>query len=160
KNCREGMHPHLSLLDARSNRAPQFKPVRFITMRSRLVRGGSFAAMVILFLAGLVPCHAASTCLTVVTSGYTFVNVHGPNSGINAGTGTNLNGLSSAGVAVGFDIDNNGAFHNFFGDVVGTITPLNINGSTTAMAFGINSAAGVVGTDGNGNAFFLAGTTL
>ncbi|MGA9922442.1 MAG: hypothetical protein WBQ29_03495, partial [Isosphaeraceae bacterium] len=32
---------------------------------------------------------------------------------------------------------------------------VNINGSTTAMAFGINSAGTVVGTDGHGNAFSL-----
>jgi len=129
-------------------------------MMSILTRGGSFVALLTLCLAGFVPCHAASTCLTVLTSRYAFVNVDGPNAGTNAGAGTNLNGLSSGGVGVGFDIDNNGAFHNFFGDVVGTITPLNINGSTTAMAFGINGADRVVGTDGNGNAFFLAGTTL
>ena len=32
---------------------------------------------------------------------------------------------------------------------------LNINNSTNAMAFGVNSAGTVVGTDGNGHAFFL-----
>jgi uncharacterized membrane protein len=112
------------------------------------------------FVAGLVPCHAANSCLTVIGSGYTFLNVDGPNPGINAGSGTNLNGFSSSGVAVGFDIDNNGTFHNFLGDLFGHLTPLNINGSTKANAFGINSLAAVVGSDGNGNAFFLKGATL
>ena len=57
------------------------------------------------------------------------------------GAGTNMNGISNSGTSVGFTIDNNGNFHNF------TVNPLrshkarllNINGSTTAMAFGTNS---------------------
>ena len=128
-------------------------------MMSIVTRGGSVAALVTLFVGGLVPCRAA-TCLSVVSNGYTFVNVNGPNAGTNAAAGTNLNGLSTRGVAVGFDIDNNGNFHNFFGDIVPNLTQLNINGSTTAMALGINGSNAVVGTDGNGNAFYLQGATL
>jgi hypothetical protein len=139
-----------------------------IIMRSRC-----FATLVAMLVAGLVPCRArdTSTLQAAATPGqeprrtilgkvgsYTFLNVDGPESGTNAGAGTNLNGLSNCGDAVGFDIDNNGEFHNFFGHL--TVTPLNINGSTKAMASGINRAEEVVGTDGNGNAFFMRGDKL
>ena len=141
-------------------------------MFSSITRSGCFAALVTVFVVGLVPCRASDTAtpqpatpaqgphLTILGSvvgvgGYTFLDVDGPNSGTNAATGTNLNGLSNRGVAVGFDIDNNGQFHNFFGDVFGTFKLLNINGSTAAMAFGIDRADKVVGTDGNGHAFFM-----
>lgn len=127
------------------------------------------AALVVVLITGLVPCRAADTSSSPATTpgqssqftilgrtvGYTFLNINGPNAGTNAGAGTNLNGLSNLGVSVGFDIDNNGGFHNFVGDVFGTPTLLNINGSTQAMAFGINTSLHIVGTDGNGNAFFL-----
>jgi len=86
---------------------------------------------------------------------YNFTNFDGPGSGMNAATGTNMNGIANTGAAVGFGIDNAGAFTNFIRNPNGTITTLNINGSTTAMAFGINSLDDVVGTDGNGNAFLL-----
>lgn len=139
-----------------------------------ITRSGCFAALVWVFLASLVPCRATDTstlqsatpgqgpCLTIVGSvgAYAFLDVDGPNSGTNAATGTNLNGLSNKGFAVGFDIDNNGGFHNFFGHVLGTVTLLNINGSITAMAFGINRADDVVGTDGIGNAFFMRDATV
>ena len=146
---------------------------RLIAMMAIVRRSDCFAALVTVFVAGLVPCRAAqisnpqaaTACqesrLTILGGGgYTFLNVDGPNAGINAGTGTNLNGLSNTGAAVGFDIDNNGESHNFFGDLVGTITLLNINGSTKAMAFGANRAGSLVGTDGNGNAFFLRSGNL
>jgi hypothetical protein len=92
--------------------------------------------------------------------GHTFVNFDGPNAGTNAGTGTNMNGIANSGTAVGFTIDNNGNFLNFAVNplkVSKTFRTLNINNSTTAMAFGINSEGKglVVGTDGNGNAFLL-----
>jgi uncharacterized membrane protein len=90
--------------------------------------------------------------------GYEFFNFDGPTPGTNAGAGTNMNGISNSGTAVGFTIDNNGNFHNF------TVNPLrstklqllNIENSMTAMAFGTNSSGVVVGTDGNGNAFYLS----
>jgi hypothetical protein len=86
---------------------------------------------------------------------YTFTNFDGPNPGTNAGSGTNMNGIANTGAAVGFVIDNNGNFGNFVRNPDGTFTTLNINGSLAAMAFGINSAGDVVGTNGNGAAFFL-----
>jgi len=143
-------------------------------MISNIMRSGCFATLVTVLVAGVVPCRARDTStlqaatagqeprLTILgnVGGYTFLNVDGPNSGTNAGAGTNLNGLSNGGVGVGFDIDNNGNFSNFLGRMLGNITPLNINGSQKANAFGINSAAAVVGSDGNGNAFFLKGATL
>jgi hypothetical protein len=99
---------------------------------------------------------------TANAGGFQFVNFDGLNPGTNAATGTNANGISNAGTAVGFTIDNNGGFHNF------TVNPLqahsyqslNINGSTTAMAFGVNRFGVVVGTDGNGNAFTLSNGKL
>ena len=68
-----------------------------------------------------------------------------------------MNGISNSGTSVGFAIDNNGNFHNFTVNPLKsrTATVLNINGSMTAMAFGVNSSGTVVGTDGNGNAFYL-----
>jgi uncharacterized membrane protein len=94
---------------------------------------------------------------TASAGGYQFFNFDGPNAGTNAGAGTNINGIANSGTVVGFDIDNNGGFHNF---TVNPLRPksfqeLNINGSTTAQAFGVDRAGMVVGTDGNGNAFYL-----
>jgi hypothetical protein len=85
---------------------------------------------------------------------YTFTNFDGPGSGTAAGAGTNMNGIANNGAAVGFGIDNAGNLTNFVRNPNGTFTTLNINGSTSAMAFGINSAGDVVGTV-NGGAFFL-----
>ncbi|MDR3632984.1 MAG: hypothetical protein P4L84_04055 [Isosphaeraceae bacterium] len=94
---------------------------------------------------------------TVSSHGYQFSNFDGPNAGTNAAAGTNVNGISNTGNAVGFTIDNNGNFLNFTTNPLrsNSAKTLNINGSTTAMAFGTNSAGAVVGTDGNGNAFVL-----
>jgi hypothetical protein len=89
--------------------------------------------------------------------GYNFTNFNGPNAGTNAGTGTNVNGIAGSGNAVGFDITNGGALDNFTANPTRSTSAnlLNINGSTTAMALGVNSFGIIVGTDGNGNAFFL-----
>lgn len=86
---------------------------------------------------------------------YTFTNFNGPNAGTNPNSGTNMNGIANNGAAVGFSIDNNGNLTNFIRNVNGSFTTLNINGSTKAMALGINSAGAIVGTDGNGNAFYM-----
>ena len=107
----------------------------------------------------------------VSANGYTFLNFEGPNAGTQAAAGTNMNGISNTGATVGFDIDNNGGLHNFVVNIngsnfsqpsvpYGTETGLNVNGSTTAMALGINGAGTVVGTDGNGNAFVSKGGTV
>jgi hypothetical protein len=95
-------------------------------------------------------------------SGYTFINFDGPNAGTNANAGTNMNGIANNGTTVGFDIENNGVLRNFTTNplVSTTANLLNINGSTTAMALGVNSAGTVVGTDGAGNAFYLSGGTV
>jgi uncharacterized membrane protein len=99
---------------------------------------------------------------TAGAGGYHFLNFDGPNAGTNAAAGTNMNGISNTGTVVGFDIDNNGAFHNFTASPLSSTraNPLNVNGSTAAMALGINSAGTVVGSDGNGNAFFLTGGSV
>jgi hypothetical protein len=95
---------------------------------------------------------------TASAGSFRFLNFNGPNAGTNAGAGSNENGISNSGRVVGFDIDTDGNLHNF------TVNPLlspkvnelNINGSTNAMALGINFEGVVVGNDGNGNAFFLS----
>jgi hypothetical protein len=94
----------------------------------------------------------------VSNEGFLFTNFNGPNAGTNAAAGTNINGISNSGTAVGVDTDNNGAFHNFTVNPLKsrTVNELNINGSTTAMAFAVNSSGTVVGTDGNGNAFYTS----
>jgi hypothetical protein len=92
------------------------------------------------------------------TGGYRFTNFDGPTPGTVAGTGTNMNGIANSGTAVGTTIGNNGTFINFTVDPLRARTTkiLNINGSTTATAFGINSAGTVVGSDGQGNASSLS----
>lgn len=97
----------------------------------------------------------------VSAGGFRFTNFDGPMAGTNAGAGTNQNGISNSGSSVGVTIDNNGNFHNFTVNPLKstTVQLLNINGSTTAMAFGTNGKT-VVGTDGNGNAFTLANGKL
>ena len=66
-----------------------------------------------------------------------------------------MNGIANSGTSVGFAIDNQGNLHDFTGNPrkSKTASELNINGSMTAMALGINSSGTVVGTDGMGNAF-------
>jgi uncharacterized membrane protein len=108
---------------------------------------------------GLGPQGPAITDLgTAAAGGYQFLNFDGPNAGTNAGAGSNANGISNSGTVVGFDIDNNGAFHNFTANPLRSrqAQELNINGSTAAQAFGVNRQGLVVGTDANGNAFFLS----
>jgi PEP-CTERM motif len=86
---------------------------------------------------------------------YNFTNFDGPGSGSAAGAGTNMNGIANNGAAVGFGIDNAGAFTNFVRNPSGTFITLNsINAIPGAMALGINSAGDVVGAQ-NGVAVFL-----
>jgi uncharacterized membrane protein len=94
---------------------------------------------------------------TATSGGYTFINFDGPSAGTNANTGTNQNGISNSGTSVGVTTDNDGNLHNFVVNPLKSkfATLLNINGSTKAMAFAVNSQGTVVGTDGNGNAFVL-----
>ena len=91
----------------------------------------------------------------VANNGYLFTNFDGQGAGTNAAAGTNVNGISNSGTSVGFAIDNNAVLHNFTVNPTKhkTANELNINGSSTAMALGVNSSGTVVGTDGNGNAF-------
>lgn len=95
---------------------------------------------------------------TAEAGGYTFLNFDGPSPGNTAGAGTNMNGIANSGTAVGFTINNSGGFKNFVVNPLRSpkLQELNINGSTSAMAFGVNKEGVVVGTDGNGNAFYLS----
>jgi hypothetical protein len=88
--------------------------------------------------------------------GFQFTNFDGPGPGTTAGAGTNMNGISNNGSSVGFTIDNNGNFSNFVANPLKSRSARVLNlGSAAANAFGINSAGTVVGTDGNGNAFYV-----
>ena len=97
----------------------------------------------------------------VSADGYQFTNFDAPNSGTNVTAGTNIDGISNNGTVVGFAIDNAGNLNNFIANPLTstTATSLNINGSTMAIANGVNSSGTIVGTDGIGNAFTLTGTT-
>ena len=108
------------------------------------------AGLMTLFAAAAAP---AATIGIVTAGGYTFTNFNFPLGGNNAGAGTNVNGISNNGNAVGFSIDNNGNFANFVRNPSGTTSELNLSG-TNSMAFGINGAGDVVGQQ-NGTAFFL-----
>ena len=67
-----------------------------------------------------------------------------------------MNGISNNGNSVGFDIENNGDFSNFVANPLKSRSANVLNlGSTAANAFAVNSKGTVVGTDGNGNAFYL-----
>ncbi len=84
-------------------------------------------------------------------------NFDGPVAGTTAGTGTNSNGISNNGTITGFSTPDGTAFTNFTANPLTSTNAnaLNINNSTNAMAFGVNSAGTVVGTDGHGHAFIL-----
>ncbi len=106
-----------------------------------------------------VPGPTVKLISTVSAGGFHFTNFDGPNAGTVAAQGTNMNGISNTGTSVGFSIENNkGDMLNFTTNPLKSTSAkvLNINGSMTAMALGVNSAGTVVGTDGNGNAFTLS----
>ena len=107
-------------------------------------------AMLALLAATLIP---ATSQAAPMAGGYTFTNFDFPNAGNAAASGTNANGIANNGVAVGFSIDNNGNFANYLRQPNGTTTALGVG--SPGMAFGVNSAGNVVGTDQNMNAFFL-----
>jgi hypothetical protein len=88
--------------------------------------------------------------------GYQFTNFNGPTPNT---AGTTINGISNSGTVVGFTTVDNVNFNNFTANPLRSkvATPLSIEGSTTAMANGVNSHGTVVGTDGNGNAFYTSG---
>jgi hypothetical protein len=95
----------------------------------------------------------------VSNGGYQFTNFDGPTPN---GAGTTINGIANTGTIVGFTSPDGTTFNNFTANplVSTSVTMLNVNNSTTAMANGINSAGTVVGSDGNGNAFTLSGGSV
>jgi len=98
--------------------------------------------------------------INVVTSnGYQFTNFDGPTPNT---AGTTVNGISNAGTIVGFTTADNLNFNIFTANPLLSTTAANVqvNNSTTAMGNGINSNGTIVGSDGNGNAFSLTGTTV
>ncbi len=130
-------------------------------VRSYLFRGLTTCAatLAVAFMAS--PARAGGiTILNVASSnGYQFTNFDGPTPN---GAGTTINGISNTGTVVGFSTPDNATLNNFTANPLTSTnaTALNINNSTAAMANGINSAGVVVGTDGNGNAFTLNGSSL
>jgi PEP-CTERM motif len=127
------------------------------TVRAPLV----VAAAVLAASASSSPARAGDITIVghAVANGYQFTNFDGP---APIGTGTTINGISNNGTVVGFTSPNGTTFNNFTANPLSSTTanPLNINGSSFAMANGINSAGTVVGTDGNNNAFTLVGNNL
>ena len=104
---------------------------------------------VLAVIAALVPLPSRAGVIGGFTAnGFTFINFD-PSTGALAGS--NANGISNKGHVVGTGANANGTFANFTGTPALT-TALNLGAQ--AMAFGINSAGYVVGTD-NGAAFFL-----
>ncbi len=130
-------------------------------VRSYLYRALTAGATTLAIAFTASPARAGGiTILNVANSnGYQFTNFDGPTPN---GAGTTINGISNTGTVVGFSMANNGVLNNFTANPLTSTnaTLLNINNSTDAMANGINSAGVVVGTDGNGNAFTLNGTSL
>jgi hypothetical protein len=104
--------------------------------------------------------HGLAITSRTTSGGYRFTNFNGPTQGpaAVAGTGTNVNGIANSRTVVGYTIGTTGTYTNFTADPLRSKTTraLNIKGSTTAMAFGINSAGTVVGSDGHGSAFALS----
>jgi PEP-CTERM motif len=115
------------------------------------IRNSRRAGFVILFAAALA--QAGTIGSPVSAGGYVFTNFDFPNAGNAAGAGSNANGISNAGAAVGFSFSNNGIFSNFIRNPNGTFSALNLV-NPTDMAFGINTAGDVVGQENN-VAFFL-----
>ena len=98
----------------------------------------------------------ASLAVAMVASpaqaGWTFTNFSlggAPGAG-----GTTIDGINNNGSVVGFGQDVTGTIFTNFAGLPGTPTILNIDGSTSAMANGINDSNQVVGTV-NGGAFLL-----
>jgi hypothetical protein len=89
---------------------------------------------------------------------YNFSSFDEPGSGSAAGAGTNRNGIANNGAAVGFAIGNGGAFTNSVRNPNGAFTTLTLN--NTAIAFGINNAGDVVGTQNNAAIFLPPGGPL
>jgi hypothetical protein len=98
-----------------------------------------------------LPSRASMIGSPITAGGYTFINFDPPLAG--AAVGSNANGISNSGQAVGTTVDANNAstFTNFSGTPAATIQ---LNTGADQIAFGINSAGNVVGGNGT-NAFFL-----
>ncbi|MGA2701947.1 MAG: PEP-CTERM sorting domain-containing protein [Isosphaeraceae bacterium] len=131
-------------------------------MTSRMRCAPALALLVAASLASPARADSIKILNVVDSNGYVFTNFDGPVPSNTAMTGTNSNGISNTGTVVGFSTPDGATFTNFTANpLTSTVAnPLNINGSTAAMAFGVNSAGTVVGTDGNGNAFSLSNGTV
>jgi hypothetical protein len=93
---------------------------------------------------------------TPARAAYTFTTFDGPN---NTVVSTTANGINNNGAVVGVGTDANGNNFNFIRNPNGTFTNLNVNGSTAAMANGINVLNQVVGNNGNDAFLITSGNT-
>ncbi len=116
----------------------------------RILRARLFTGLTALSIAMLAPAARAGN--------YVFTNFDGPGDSTN---GTTVNGINNNGQAVGFSSGATGNFTNFIRNTDGSFTTLTFNGSSAAMANGLNSGDQVVGMTGT-NAFLLTdnGNTL
>ena len=124
-------------------------------MTSRMLMRPGLALLVAASLASTGRADSINILNMAYLKGYEFINFDGPVPSTTGGTGTNMNGISNTGTVVGFSTPDGATSTNFTANPLTSMVAntLNINGSTAAMAFGVNSAGTVVGTDGNGNAF-------
>jgi uncharacterized membrane protein len=104
---------------------------------------------VLAVIAALIPVHARAGQIgnPITVNGFTFINFDPSGTFVPS----NANGISNRGLVVISGLDANGNSLNFIGTPARTTT---LNTGAGAMAFGINSAGSVVGTQ-NGAAFFL-----
>jgi hypothetical protein len=75
-----------------------------MTYRARNIT--AFAVLATVALPSPVWAGNVSVLGTARAGGYQFLNFNGPNAGNTAGAGTNMNGISNSGAAVGVDIEN------------------------------------------------------
>jgi probable HAF family extracellular repeat protein len=61
-------------------------------------------------------------------------------------SGTFANGINNSGAIVGYYLDSAGTQHGFLRDPSGTITTIDVPGSTKTNTAGINAAGQIVGT--------------
>lgn len=108
-----------------------------------------YAAVVLALIAAFIPLSSrAGVNGGITANGFTFVNFD-PTS--TSDIGSNANGISNKGQVVATGTTANGNFTNFMGTPAHSVA---LNLGPQAIAFGINSAGTVVGTQ-NGAGFFM-----
>jgi hypothetical protein len=143
----------------RSKRNRSMRPV-VVSLEGRALLNAAMPHTVQLSAMPVMPPAETITVINKARNeGYGFINFDGPTPN---SAGTTINAISNSGTVVGFTTVDNVHFNNFTANPLRSkvANPLNISGSTTAMANGVNSRGTVVGTDGNGDAFYTTGGKL